>query len=101
MGCAGLEFYGDRGLLRSVAVDANARSSGLGSSLVERIATMAYERGLRELFLLTTTAPRFFEHLGFQAVPRPAVPESIAGSWEFREGCPQTALPMRRALEAG
>jgi amino-acid N-acetyltransferase len=100
LGCAGLETYGDRGLLRSVAVEAAARGSGLGSRLVERTAAMAREKGVRELFLLTTTAPRFFTRCGFEAIPRDAVPQAVAESWEFREGCPQTALPMRRLLEA-
>jgi amino-acid N-acetyltransferase len=98
IGCAGLEAYGDLGLLRSVAVRARARGSGLGSELVARVTDAARAQGLRELFLLTTTAPRFFERRGFEAVPRSSVPAAIAASWEFRVGCPQTALPMRLAL---
>jgi amino-acid N-acetyltransferase len=99
IGCAALEPHGEMGLLRSVAVHAEARSRGLGTALVTHVVAAARGRGLRELFLLTTTAERFFERRGFEAVPRNSVPAEIADSWEFRVGCPQTALPMRLALK--
>lgn len=98
LGCAGLEIYGDLGLLRSVAVDPSARKLGLGRRLVDGVTAAATGRALRELYLLTTTASEFFARLGFVAVARASVPAGIAGSWEFRVGCPQTALPMRLAL---
>ena len=98
VGCAGLEVYGGFGLLRSVAVRSTARASGLGSDLVARMTMAARSQDLREVFLLTTTASRFFERRGFEAVQRSLVPAEIAESWEFRVGCPQTALPMRRTL---
>lgn len=99
VGCAGLESYGDVGLLRSVAVLGAARRSGLGTKLVEAVAAAARARGLSQLFLLTTTAGDFFERRGFSSVPRSAVPASVAESWEFRVGCPQTALVMRHELD--
>jgi len=101
VGCAGLEVYGDFGLLRSVAVHESARRAGLGKKLVGSIATSARSRGLSDLFLLTTTAQDFFERYGFQVVPRSAVPAQVAGSWEFRVGCPQTAVALRFVLERG
>lgn len=100
IGCAGLEVYGSLGLLRSVAVRASARCAGLGSELVGRITAAARGQGLRELFLLTTSASQFFERRGFQAVERSLVPTEIAASWEFRVGCPRTALPMRLSLRS-
>jgi amino-acid N-acetyltransferase len=96
VGCAGLEVYGDCGLLRSVAVREAARGAGLGERLVDAVAANARMRGLSHLFLLTTTAQGFFERHGFQVVPRSAVPLQVAESWEFRVGCPQTAVAMRR-----
>lgn len=98
LGTAGLEAYGDFGLLRSVAVAAEARGHGLGRQLVAGIVADAERRGLRELYLLTTTAPLFFERLGFRAIARGSVPEPVAGSWEFRVGCPQSARAMRLVL---
>lgn len=99
IGCAGLETYGGFGLLRSVAVDESARGSGLGERLVARVAAAARARGLSHLFLLTTTAPGFFERRGFQRVERSAVPAQVAESWEFRAGCPATAVAMRFELD--
>lgn len=99
IGCAGLETYGAFGLLRSVAVDALARGDGLGAKLVERVAATAHTRGLSHLFLLTTTAPQFFLRRGFSVVERSAVPAQVAESWEFRVGCPQTAVAMRFELK--
>ena len=98
LGCAGLEVYGEVGLLRSVAVAERARKSGLGRRLVESMATSGAHRGLRELYLLTTTAPTFFGRMGFVPVTRDLVPAGIATSWEFRTGCPRTALAMRLSL---
>ena len=99
VGCAGLETYGEVGLLRSVAVESSMRSVGLGTKLVASVAAAARARGLGELFLLTTTASRFFERRGFTSVSRSSVPARIADSWEFRVGCPQTALAMRIELK--
>jgi amino-acid N-acetyltransferase len=99
VGCAGLEGYGELGLLRSVAVSESARGAGLGTKLVDFVAATARTRGLSRLFLLTTTAPAFFERLGFKVMERSAVPAAIAESWEFRVGCPQTAVAMRFELK--
>ena len=99
VGCAGLEIYADGGLLRSVAVEPSARQAGLGAALVGGVVAAARQVGLRELYLLTTTAPGFFERLGFARVERSDVPLAVAESWEFRVGCPQTAQAMRLVLE--
>ena len=101
VGCAGLETYGELGLLRSVAVESAARHTGLGTKLVDAIRSAARAGQLRELFLLTTTAAHFFERRGFVSVQRSTLPAPIAQSWEFRVGCPQTALAMRLALAQG
>jgi N-acetylglutamate synthase-like GNAT family acetyltransferase len=98
VGCAGLEVHAEFGLLRSVAVGPSQRKAGLGTKLVEGVADAARAQGLRELLLLTTTAPTFFERRGFSAVLRSSVPAQIAESWEFRVGCPQTARVMHLAL---
>lgn len=99
VGCAGLEIYSNAGLLRSVAVEPSARKAGLGAALVGRVVAAAREAGLNELYLLTTTAPGFFERLGFVRVERGEVPAAVADSWELRVGCPQTAQVMRLALK--
>lgn len=95
---AGLEPYGTAGLLRSVAVSAALRGSGVGTALVERIAADAAARGIDDLFLLTTTAETYFTRHGFRRVSRDDVPEPVHGSVEFQGACPASAVCMHRRL---
>src|SRR5688572_28172601 len=60
VGCAAVERYGEVGLLRSVAVRASERGTGVGGRLVEHAIAGAASRGVSTLVLLTTTAERFF-----------------------------------------
>lgn len=96
----GLEICGDAptdALLRSVAVAPAWRARGLGEALVHRLIADAEARGLGALYLLTTTAERWFPRFGFAAVARDAVPAAIAATDEFRGACPASALAMWRA----
>lgn len=98
VGVAGVELYDDGALLRSVAVDPAWRSSGLGRTLVSRALDAARSSGLRDVFLLTTTAERYFPRLGFEGTTRERVPRGVQSSIEFREACPASAIVMRRPL---
>ena len=89
---AGIEVYGEDGLLRSVVVDPTLRGTGLGRSLTEDRLAWAREHRLRAVYLLTTTADAFFAHLGFDRVERDSVPSSIRRSSEFAELCPDSAV---------
>lgn len=60
IGCAGLERYGEFGLLRSVAVSPTARHAGVGSCLTARVIETAKQTGVHEVLLLTDTAHDFF-----------------------------------------
>ena len=98
VGVAGIELYGDGALLRSVAVAPDWRSSGLGRTLIDRALEGARASGARDIFLLTTTAERYFPRLGFEGTTRDQVPAGVQGSIEFREACPASAVVMRKAL---
>ena len=98
VGVAGLEVYGSNSLLRSLAVDEEHRSRGLGARLVDAIEAEARSRGVTALYLLTTTAAGFFERLGYTAHERAAVPDSIAATAEFSSLCPGTAHCLWRDL---
>ncbi|MGZ6059313.1 MAG: arsenic resistance N-acetyltransferase ArsN2 [Myxococcaceae bacterium] len=100
VGCAGIERYGEVGLLRSVAVSEESAGRGLGTELVARSLELAGQLGLRALFLLTTTAADYFPRFGFQPIPRGALPTSLAQSEELRGACPATATAMRLLLPA-
>jgi N-acetylglutamate synthase and related acetyltransferases len=98
VGVAGMERYGDGGLLRSVAVAQEWRGTGLGRALVERVLDEGRAAGVREVYLLTTTAEHYFPRLGFACVDREAVPRAVQGSAEFTGACPATAVVMRRVV---
>ncbi|MEW6425329.1 MAG: arsenic resistance N-acetyltransferase ArsN2 [Bacillota bacterium] len=97
-GVVGLEYYGEYVLLRSLAVAPAHRGKGLGRRLVARALEAAAGRGAREVYLLTVTAPHFFERLGFAAVGREDVPGPVWQSLEFREVCPVSAVVMKLSL---
>jgi amino-acid N-acetyltransferase len=94
IGCAGLEIHGDAGLLRSVAVAVNHRSTGLGARLTNAMLEMARVHHLSSLSLLTTTANAYFTRFGFERVPRSQLPQSLHASAEFQGACPDTAVAM-------
>ena len=96
VGVAGLEVSCDNALLRSVAVQPAWRSHGLGRALVTRVISDAEARGLRALYLLTTTAERYFPSFGFRTISRDEVPEDLRETAEFRGACPASATVMCR-----
>jgi amino-acid N-acetyltransferase len=98
VGAIGLEVYAEAALLRSAVVDPSARGTGLGHALVRALLVHATARGIRELYLLTTTAEEFFPRFGFERITRGEVPEPVRTSVEFRESCPASATVMRARL---
>ena len=96
--CAGFEHYGVAALVRSVAIAARLRSTGLGAALCDTLLGDARRRGVRDAYLLTTTAPHFFTRQGFAAIERERAPAAIRATREFAELCPASAVVMHRAL---
>lgn len=100
VGVAGLEVCCDNALLRSVAVAPEYRSKGVGRALVMQLIGNAESRGLRALYLLTTTAEQYFPSFGFQKISRDAVPADVRETAEFTTACPASATVMERVLAA-
>ena len=98
VGVVGVEQCCDYGLLRSTAVDASWRSRGLGRQLVERAIASAESKGLRALYLLTTTAEHYFPSFGFAPTTRAQVPGVVRDTVEFRSACPASAVVMVRPI---
>ncbi len=98
VGSGGLEFYGDKALLRSLAVSQSMRSQSLGKQIVEDLLQQVKEKGIKEVYLLTLTAYYFFLKLGFTEINRTEVPEEIKSSTEFSQVCPASARVMRLIL---
>ncbi len=97
---AGIERYGNDGLLRSAAVVPAWRGRGVGQALVRNRIAWARDRGLGALYLLTTTAADFFRRLDFTSAARESAPEAIRASREFAQVCPSSAAFMQLALQA-
>jgi amino-acid N-acetyltransferase len=100
VGVAALELYADGALLRSIAVDPSAQGQGVGQRLTEAALGMAHQHGARAVFLLTTTAERFFTKFGFERISRADVAASVQTSVEFRSACPASAVVMWKPLAA-
>lgn len=97
-GVVALELYGDSGLLRSLAVNSEFRTLNLGKKLIAEAENLGRKNGLKQLFLLTTTASGFFSKLGWDITDRSAAPASIAASTEFSSVCPASAVCMTKKL---
>jgi amino-acid N-acetyltransferase len=98
VGVGGVETYGRDGLLRSVGVVEARRGEAIGRAIVEERLAWARDRGLRAVYLLTETAPVFFERLGFRHVPRESFPPQVQASKEFSDVCPASAASMKLEL---
>jgi len=96
---AGVEGHGRTALVRSVAVDASRRGTGLGRAIVGALLDRARGAGHSDLFLLTTTAETFFTRFGFITAPREQAPPEIRATAEFTRLCPASAVFMRLAPE--
>jgi amino-acid N-acetyltransferase len=100
IGAVALEVRGLRGLLRSVVVEPQHTRKGVGTSLLKTLLARAQELSLRELYLITEGAEKFFSNAGFVAVWRRDVPEEICSTEEYREQCQEEATVMRLRLIA-
>lgn len=98
IGVCGLEQHGDCGLLRSLAVEPEARGLGCGDALVAAVETLAARQHLSELYLLTASASGYFSARGYDIVARESAPARIRASTQFRDLCPASATCMRKKL---
>lgn len=98
VGSAGLEPAGSSVLMRSLAVAIASRGAGTAKELVARLEDNARSRGYREVWLLTTTAQRYFERAGYETVGREHAPVDVQRSRQFAALCPATAICMRKRL---
>jgi amino-acid N-acetyltransferase len=98
IGAAGIERYGDYGLLRSVVVSVNNRGEGIAAKLLDTIESRAKENGIKALFLLTETAADYFGKKSYHTITRNEVPEAVQQSSEFSQVCPVSAIVMKKNL---
>src|ERR1051325_5794834 len=96
--CGGAEAYQIAALIRSVAVHPEYRSRGLGRRIVRQLLDRLASRGLREFYLLTTTAEEYFRKRGFKTIDRDEVHPQLLSSRELQDACPASAVCMRLVM---
>ncbi|MCU0338573.1 MAG: arsenic resistance N-acetyltransferase ArsN2 [Spirosomaceae bacterium] len=97
-GTAGVEVTGEVGLLRSVAVSDSYRNYGIARRLVADLTKQVRLQGVKSLYLITTTADRYFEKQDFMTVKRDEVPVEVAQSTQFSGLCPSSAVVMKKEI---
>ncbi len=95
---AGLELFGDVGLVRSLVVVDGQRRTGRGGRLLAALEAHAREQGVRALYLLTTTAAPFFARHGYAVIERDHAPAALQATAEFAALCPASAICMTKTL---
>ena len=96
--CAGVERFGELGLLRSVAVKEQHKGKGVGTAFMNKVLEQSKVEGISTLYLLTETAAPFFNKIGFIKIDRSKAPGSIKRSNEFADLCPVSAVLMKKVL---
>jgi amino-acid N-acetyltransferase len=93
-----LQRFGSVALVRSVVVAADRRGSSLGRTIVQELERIALAANIGQLVLLTQTADKFFERLGYRMIPRAEAPQAVQASEEFHSLCPSSATCMVKTI---
>ncbi|SFS34829.1 GNAT family N-acetyltransferase [Marininema halotolerans] len=80
VGTAGMEVYGNRGLLRSFVMENHSWNAKSALELIETVLAFAKKSGLTEVYLLAGISGNIFEHFGFRPVVWEEVPLEIRES---------------------
>ncbi len=94
----GLERHGSTGLLRSLAVKETFRNQQIADKMIKGLLQVCESENIQEIYLLTTTAEKYFLSKGFLPIDREVVPAVIKRTREFRSICPSSAVVMYREI---
>ncbi len=83
--CALQVIWSDLAEIKSLTVEKGYFDTGIGRALVEACLEKANEMCLEKIFTLTLE-PEFFEKLGFERVPKEALPMKV---WSDCAKCPK------------
>ncbi|HEV2321271.1 MAG TPA: arsenic resistance N-acetyltransferase ArsN2 [Gammaproteobacteria bacterium] len=98
VGVVGLERHAKAGLIRSLVVDKSLRGTGLGKRLLFAMEVRARGRGIKQLYLLTTTAEEFFLTQDYRPLDRLDAPFGIRHTQQFSTLCPASSTFMTKTL---
>jgi len=91
--CA-VEQYKKEALLKSFAVKMDLQGKGIGKEIYLKMIDYCKSNEIEDLYLLTTTAEDWFDHMGWIRVKRESLPESIKNTKEYNSICPLNAICM-------
>jgi len=100
IGLVGVEMCGMDALLRSLVVNPEHRSAGLGQTLVAHAESHARGQGARAIYCLTTTAEAFFRRRGYVDADRDRAPTAVRETREFSAICPASSAFLVKKLLA-
>jgi amino-acid N-acetyltransferase len=98
MSVIGLEKYKNVGLLRSLAVTDLFKNQQVGSRLIRHIVDLCASEHIDKIYLLTTTADKYFVKFGFTKIERMEAPDILKQTREFKDICPVSAVLMYKSL---
>lgn len=99
VGTVTVEYDYDNALLRSLSVTEEKRNTGVGIGLVEFIEDYVQKQGVRNIYLLTTTAAGFFLKRGYKITDRNTVPDFIKNTSEYSFICSASSTVMKKELK--
>jgi len=99
VGMVGLEIYGDKGILRSLVLRSESWNSKIGVELIALIISYGWRKGLKEIYLMTSSSRSFFEYWGFIELAWDDVPKQLKVSSQFTEYNPSYVTVMRLVKE--
>jgi amino-acid N-acetyltransferase len=91
----GIESAGNDAIIRSIAVDDAYKGKGFGSKITRQLLNYAKETGMKDIYLLTTTAENYFPRYGFKKIDRQEVPMDVKNSSQYKDVCPDSAVVMK------
>ncbi len=94
VGVGGFENCDSLGLLRSFAVNSSHKGQGIAEEIFYLVKAKAINSDIKQFYLLTTTASKYFERFGFTICSRNDIPNPIKATKQFNELCPSTAVTM-------
>ena len=79
-------------------VEKRKRNKNCGEKILKYIEEYATNNGIKELYLLTEHASKYFKKQKFEEVSRDRVPIEIKSTKQFSSLCPASAVVMRKYL---
>lgn len=98
IGCIGIQRDAEFALLRSFCIQNSYRNLGIGKTIYSMLENECKSNGIKELYLLTSTAESFFLKRGFLTIDRTNAPEFLKNSSEFQYVCPTSAICMKKII---